>query len=105
MIVQEESILVPDIIIDAIANGYHESSYEYIINLHNYNPEILSDEYNDIRDVMLLDDWLYDDMNRIEQWLNDTNKFIIPDNCFIGFNEHHGDFGMWEINDEGDETK
>ena len=91
--------LIPDIILDAIASGY-SSYYDHTVSLFDDHPEVFSEEYQDIRDILLLDDWIYEEMDKIESWLNDHDRFIIPENCYIGFNESYGDFGLWEIQED-----
>lgn len=86
----------PDIIIDAIGNGY-DSVYNLLIELSNEHPEIFSDEYNDVRDVMLLDEWIYDEFDNVTSWLNDHSLFIIPEGYYIGLSDDGSAFGMFKI--------
>ena len=91
--------LVPDILIDAIYNGF-SCEYNHIVRLHESNPEVFSDDYQDIRDILLLDEWIYEEMDSLEAWLNNEDNFLIPENYYIGFNPDFGDFGLWEIGED-----
>lgn len=94
----------PDIIIDAINNGY-DSVYNLLIELSNEHPEIFSDEYNDVRDVMLLDEWIYDEFDNVTSWLNDHSLFIIPEGYYIGLSDDGSAFGMFKIDYNIDEEE
>ena len=98
----------PDIIIDAISNGY-DSVYNLLIELSNEHPKVFSDEYSDVRDVMLLDEFIYDEFDNVTSWLNDDSLFIIPEGYYIGLSDDGSCFGMWlidewdEVNDDDDD--
>lgn len=86
--------LIPDILIDAIDNGF-ESTYNYLVSLHNEHPEVFSDEYQDVRNIILLDEFIYDEYTSFEQWINNHDLFLIPDGYYIGMHPDYGDFGMY----------
>lgn len=91
--------LVPDILIDAYDNGY-SGNYDVLLDLHKNNPEVFADEYQDVRDVLLKDEWIYEEMDSLESWLNNEDNFLIPEGYYIGFNPDYGDFGLWEIGED-----
>ena len=94
--------LIPDIIVDVVESGaYTDSYYECLIRLFNTHRSVFK-SYMDIRDIILIDDYdyIYEEIERIEGWFNNPDKFILPENCFIGFNEDYGDFGLWPVYDD-----
>jgi len=95
--------IVPDIIIDLIHSGsYTNSYYDYLVYLYDNHRDIFKPDIN-IKEIILLDEYVYEEMNKIENWFNDPNKFIIPDGYFIGVNEEWGDFGLWPVHNEDQE--